>query len=83
MKKPTQSEQISMMIRTVLRAEGEAIGCEECFELLDQVAELVEAGQSYAELHPDVKKHLEDCFCCSQEFEALLTALKTLPPVEQ
>lgn len=83
MKKPSPSEQLNTMLRDVLNAEGEATGCEECFDLLDQVAELVQAGQSYEELHPEVKKHLNDCTCCSGEFEALLKALKTLPQASQ
>lgn len=77
--KPDSSEQIAMMLKGVLTAEGEAIGCEDCFELLDQCAEFVEAGHSLDELGPEVRKHLADCVCCSQEFEALLTALGAQP----
>ena len=73
------SEQIAMMLKGILTAEGEAIGCEDCFELLDQCAELVEAGHSLDELDPEVRKHLADCGGCSSEFEALLTALGALP----
>jgi len=69
----TSREKAAMMLRGILTAEGEAMGCEECFELLDRCAELVEAGRP---LDEDVKKHLEDCVCCSSEFEALLTALR-------
>ncbi len=68
-------ERNAMMLKGILTAEGEAIGCEDCFELLDQCAELVEAGHSLDELDPEVRKHLADCVCCSSEFEALLTAL--------
>ena len=74
------SERVAMMLKGVLTAEGEAIGCEDCFELLGQCAELVEAGHSLDELDPEVRKHLADCVCCSQEFEALLTALGASPP---
>ena len=77
------SEQIAMMLKGILRAEGEAIGCDDCFELLDQCAELVEAGHSLDELDPEVRKHLADCVCCSQEFEALLMALGASPPASQ
>lgn len=83
MKKPTPSEQFSMMLRGILNAEGEVIGCDECYELLDRCAELVESGQPFDELYPEVKKHLDDCVCCSEEFEALLTALRALAPPTQ
>lgn len=80
---PQPSERIAMMLKGIVTAEGEAIGCEDCFELLDQCAELVEAGHSLHELDPEVRKHLADCVCCSQEFEALLTALGLSPPASQ
>lgn len=77
---PKPSEQVAMMLRGILTAEGEAIGCEDCFELLDRCADLAEAGQPLDQIYPEVKKHLDDCVCCSHEFEALLSALGALPP---
>ncbi len=71
-----------MMLRGVLTADGDAIGCEECYEQLDKCADLLQAGKPFEEVYPEVKKHLDDCFCCADEFEALLTALKTLPTSE-
>ncbi len=70
-----QTEQAAMMIRGILTADGEALGCEDCFELLDRCADLLEAGRDIAEVYPEVKKHLDDCECCKEEFEALLSAL--------
>ena len=78
MKKPDQmnpSERVAMLLNGVLKAQGEAMGCEDCYELLDRCAELVESGRLIEEDFPEVKKHLGDCVCCSQEFGALLTAL--------
>ena len=73
-----QTEQAAMMIRGILTADGEALGCEECFEFLDRCADLIEAGQDIAEVYPEVKKHLADCVCCEEEFEALLSALEAV-----
>ena len=70
-----QSEQAAMIIRGILAAEGEALGCEECFEFLEQCADLVEAGQNIEDVYPEVKKHLNGCKGCKEEFEALLSAL--------
>lgn len=76
MSQRTPTERVASMIREVLSADGEAIGCEECFELLDHCAELAESGGSIAEVYPHMEKHLKDCFCCGAEFDALLTALR-------
>ncbi len=73
-----QTKQAAMMIRGILTADGEALGCEECFELLDRYADLIESGQDIAEVYPEVKKHLDDCECCKEEFEALLSALEAV-----
>lgn len=75
-REPTPSERVAMLLRGIVTAEGEVIGCEDCFELLDRCADLVEAGQPFDEIYPEVKKHLDGCVCCSEEFAALLTALE-------
>ena len=76
MKQPQSSERVVIMIRSVLAAEGECLGCEDCFELLDHCAELVEVGQSIEGIYPEVERHLKACFCCGAEFDALLSALR-------
>lgn len=76
MKQPTPSEQLVIMIREVLAADGDAIGCEDCFELLDHCAELAESGGSVADVYPHIEKHLRGCSCCGAEFDALITALR-------
>ncbi len=71
-----QAKRAATLIRGILTADGEALGCEECFEFLDRCADLIEAGQDIAEVYPEVKKHLDDCAGCKEEFEALLSALE-------
>ncbi len=78
--KPNPSQQIATMLRRIINAEGEAMGCEDCFDLLGRCADLVEAGQPFGEIYPQIKKHLDNCACCLQEFEALLVALGALQP---
>ena len=74
-----QAMQAAMLIRGIFTADGEALGCEDCFEFLDRCADLIEAGQAIADVYPEVKKHLDDCECCKDEFEALLSALEAVP----
>ncbi len=73
-----QTMKAAMLIRGILTADGEALGCEDCFELLDRCADLIEAGQALADVYPEVKKHLEGCMGCKEEFEALLSALEAV-----
>ena len=68
----------AMVLEAILRAEGEVIGCEECFEFLELCADLVEAGQDIKDVYPEVKKHLDGCMGCQEEFEALLSALDAM-----
>ena len=46
------------------------IGCDECFALSDQFAELVLGRKPAAELMPLVHPHLERCPDCWEEFGA-------------
>ena len=74
------TERLVTMIRGVLTAEGDAIGCEDCFELLDHCADLIEEGNPWEQVYPHVKRHLDGCSCCSQEFDALRAALDAARP---
>ena len=68
-----------MLLRGILATKDAAIGCDDCYELLDRYADLIEAGGDLEQIYPQVKAHLEDCGGCSEEFDALLTALRALP----
>ena len=67
---------LKKMMGAVAHTLPDEIGCDECFALLDQVAELVLDGKPAAELMPLVQAHLERCPDCREEFEALLDALR-------
>jgi len=69
---------LKRMVRDVLSTRPDEIGCDECFEQLDQFVEMKLAGKNPAEAMPLVQDHLERCQDCREEFEALLTALQAL-----
>lgn len=52
------------------------IGCDEVFKLIDQYVELEAQGENVADLLPFVKKHLDRCRDCHEEYEALVTVLE-------
>jgi hypothetical protein len=65
-----------ILLQSVLNAESNEINCGECFEVLDQYAELILTGTDPVQLMPLVKRHLEQCHCCANEFELLLVMLE-------
>jgi hypothetical protein len=66
------------MVRAVLNTRPDEIGCGECFEQVDRFADMVLAGKDAAEALPLVQDHLNRCDDCREEFEALLTALRSV-----
>ena len=69
---------LKKMVRSVLTARPDEIGCDECFEQLDRFVEMTLAGKNAAEAMPLVQDHLDRCRDCREEFEALLAALRAL-----
>ena len=47
------------------------IGCDECFERLDQYVELELAGQDPDAVIPGLRPHLDGCPACREEHESL------------
>jgi hypothetical protein len=71
-------DKLKRMVRDVITARPDEIGCDECFEQLDRFVELKLAGKNAAEAMPLVQDHLKRCGNCREEFEALLAALRAI-----
>ena len=69
---------LKRIVHSALTARPDEIGCDDCFEQLNQFAEMVLAGKDVAEAMPLVQDHLNRCRDCREEFEALLAALRAL-----
>lgn len=54
------------------------IGCDECFDKLNEFAELELKGKSPEKAMPLIQDHLNKCGECREEYKALLEALKDL-----
>ena len=65
------------LVRVVAETREIEIGCDECFEQLDGFAELGLSGVEASSVMPLVGDHLDRCEDCRNEFEALLTALRS------
>ncbi len=64
------------MVRAIASTNPDEIGCDECFEQMDQFVELKLQGKNAAEAMPLVQDHLDRCGACREEFEALLDCLR-------
>ena len=73
---PLNTEILKQIVRSIATTQDDEIGCDGCFEEIDQFVELELAGKDPAEAMPLVQNHLSRCKCCREEFEALLDALK-------
>ncbi len=71
-------EILKKMIKAVAMTASEEIGCDECFDKLNEFAEMKLAGKSPETAMPLVADHLEKCGECREEYRALLTALEVL-----
>lgn len=69
---------LKQMLRAILSTKDEEIGCDECFQQLDEFIELKLKGKSPEEAMPLVEAHLKRCKDCRQEYEALLEALRSV-----
>ena len=65
-----------VLLKTALETEEYEINCLECFNLLDQYADLLLEGANPDEILPAVRQHLHHCPACTQEFETLMVMLQ-------
>lgn len=63
---------LSKLLQMVANTDEVEISCDELFELLDRYVEVEVSGEDAAVLLPLVKKHLDRCMDCHEEYEALL-----------
>lgn len=67
---------LKKMVRAVAMTRPDEIGCETCFEQIDEFVELKLQGKSAVEALPLVQDHLDRCGGCREEFEALLDCIR-------
>ena len=65
------------MLSHLLGPAGPEVGCDECFEQLDQFVELEADGQDADAALPGLRAHLAGCPACREEHESLLALLRS------
>ena len=63
--------ELKQALRRLLGPAGHEVGCEECFEQLDQYVELELAGRDADAAMPGLGAHLAGCPACREEHESL------------
>ena len=67
-----------VLLQSALDTEEYEINCLECFNMLDQYADLLLEGGDPDSILPAVRQHLHHCPTCTQEFETLMTMLRDI-----
>jgi hypothetical protein len=60
----------------LLKTHDEEISCDEVFALVDEYAEADMRGEDVASLKPLIRRHLDMCRECEEEYQALLRVLE-------
>jgi hypothetical protein len=67
----------SELLERLLGTHSPDPGCEACFELMDQYAEVVLRGEGPESRFPGVVTHLRMCEACREDTEGFLAILRT------
>lgn len=67
----SQPEENRELLERLLGPREPEVGCEECFERLDEFVELELAGSDADARIPGLRAHLEGCPACHEEYESL------------
>ena len=61
------------VIAALLGPREPEVGCDECFDLLDEYVDAVATAATSDDAHPRMRAHLDGCPVCREEFESLYT----------
>jgi anti-sigma factor RsiW len=61
---------------SLLGPTGPEVGCDECFERLDEYVELELAGADAEAAVPGMRAHLQGCPACHEDHESLLALVR-------
>jgi hypothetical protein len=64
-----------VLIERLLGPTGYQLDCQECFELVNEFAELELTGIEAGTLIPGLRAHLEGCTACNEDHESLRAML--------
>jgi hypothetical protein len=72
----TQESRAIDLLQRMLTLHESVIGCDECCEQMECLAERVLCGQKAEGVLQAIQNHIECCHYCRQEFESLVVVLR-------
>ena len=75
---PLSKDQISTLLSLVADATEDDISCDGCFEHVAQFVETELAGAEMSDSMLLIKNHMQNCPCCTDEYNALMEAMAAL-----
>ena len=72
-----------LLLQSALETEEIEISCLECWNLLDQYADLIIDGTHPDQIMPAVRQHLNNCPTCTDEFETLMLMIQEAAKSQQ
>ncbi len=67
--------QVKKLLATVNKTVPDKLNCDDCFELVAEMAESQIRGDELSETLKAVQIHFSQCPCCAYEYAALLEAI--------
>ena len=68
------------LMHRLQKTHDEELSCDEVFALVDEYAEATQRGEDVASLRPLIRRHLDMCRECDEEYQALLRVLEGSEP---
>lgn len=75
---PDRADRVVRRLMRLVDWSEEDYSCEAVFVLLDEYVEMAARGEDVSALMPLIKRHLELCPSCEDEYEALLVIIKNV-----
>ena len=66
-----ERERFENWLKNIYETQEEEISCTECFDLVSRFVELDASGKNAVAMMPQVRRHLNQCQACLDEYETL------------
>ena len=70
--------QIESLVSMIATAEPDNGDCDSCYNHLAEFAELELTGKEVPEALATIERHIQQCACCRDEYDALVSGLRAI-----
>ena len=72
------SEQVQRLLNKIRQTREVEMTCPECLDELDKYVQRILDGAPVEGVLVKVREHLEDCPCCTRQFDLVLDTLRSI-----